>query len=378
MKAPERIRMGGRGQGSLAKFEGSPNWVFCHRVHGREHRESSGTPDLKAARRFAKQKLDEAAADRQGFRAYLAPAARRVTVDELLDDLAADYRLRQIRSWKSFGAHLKPLRAHFGAWRAAAVTAEAVDAFIEDRLEASRAPATINRLTQVLGQAFRLALKRQKVLGVPAIRHLPEHNARQGFFERDDFERVVTALPAYLQDVARFGYLTGWRRGELLTLRWSDVDRAGGVIRLRPEASKNKTGRTIVLDPILDALMARREQARLLERGVADLVFHRDGRPIGDFRYAWGKACVAAGLAVTDPETGKVVPDRLFHDLRRTAVRNLVRSGVREHVAMAISGHKTRAMFDRYNIVSEDDLRAAQVAVGRRYDAPVRDAAAEP
>jgi integrase len=287
-----------------------------------------------------------------------------VRVDELLDNLERDYQLRQVRSWASIRAHTKPIREHFGTWRAVDITAEAIDAYIEDRLEAEKAAATINRELQPLGQALRLALLRHKLVAAPPIRRLPEHNARQGFFERPEFEAVVAALPEYLRDVCRFGYATGWRRGEILTLRWSDVDMDGGAIRLRPEASKNGKGRVVVFDDTLRALMERRWQARLTERGVADVVFHHDGATIMDFRRAWASACIAAGLAVTDPETGKVLPDRLFHDLRRTAVRNMVRAGVPERVAMEISGHKTRSMFERYNIVSETDLREAARKTG--------------
>lgn len=95
---------------------------------------------------------------------------------------------------------------------------------------------------------------------------------------------------------------------------------------------------------------------------MTDLVFHREGASIGDFRKAWASSCVAAGLyhlVKDDAGHESTSPDKLFHDLRRTAARNMIRAGVPERVAMDITGHKTRSMFDRYNIVSEEDLRMA-------------------
>jgi integrase len=202
---------------------------------------------------------------------------------------------------------------------------------------------------------------------VPHIPRLKVQNVRTGFFEREQFDAVVAALPAYLKDFARFGYLTGWRKGEIRSLTWRDLDREGGVIRLRAEAAKNGRGRLVPLDGDLAALMERRWQARLLTASdgsprVVDAIFHRAGQPIGDIKRAWASACVAAGLYHIEKDArgnAVKVPDRLFHDLRRTAVRNMVRAGVAERVAMEISGHRTRSVFDRYNIVSEADLRAA-------------------
>jgi len=249
-------------------------------------------------------------------------------------------------------AQRKVLKA-FGTWRVVELSSVAVDGYIRDRLAAGARPATVNRETQLLGQAVRPFFARLG-LPVPEIRHQSEvGNVRQGFFERPQFEAVRAALPGNLQDAATFAYLSGWRRGEVTSLRWADVDRDGGVIRLRPEASKNGRGRTLVLAGELAALVDRRWQARSVtdEDGtvrVTDLVFHRELVPLGDFRKAWRTACTAAKA-----------DGRLFHDLRRTAVRNMVRAGVPERVAMEVSGHRTRSVFDRYNIVSEDDLRQA-------------------
>jgi integrase len=107
-----------------------------------------------------------------------------------------------------------------------------------------------------------------------------------------------------------------------------------------------------MLEGDLAELIDRRWEARLFAHdtnpGVAVFVFHRDGKPVGDFKKSWATACGTAG-----------VPDKLFHDLRRTAARNMVRAAVPERVAMAVTGHVTRSMFDRYNIVNEEDLRLA-------------------
>ncbi len=116
------------------------------------------------------------------------------------------------------------------------------------------------------------------------------------------------------------------------SLQWPDVDRAANVIRLRPEAAKNGHGRPLALDAELAALIERRWIARKYQTAdgtsaLSPFVFHRHGKPIVDFRKAWRSACEAAGVS-----------GRLFHDLRRTAVRNMVRAGVRETVAMGVSG----------------------------------------
>jgi integrase len=227
-----------------------------------------------------------------------------------------------------------------------------VDSYIESRLAEKVAPSTINRELQLLAQSYRLAIQRNHLSTMPTVRRLSETGReRKGFFEMAEFEAVIQKLPGHLQDLTRFAFFTGWRKGEITSLRWADVD--GQVIRLRPENAKNKHGRQVPLEGELRAILERRWAARQYAGpdGTASFsayVFHRRGVQIGDIKKSWKKACEAAG-----------VPGKHFHDFRRTAVRNMVRAGVHERVAMEISGHRTRSVFDRYNIVSGDDLRAA-------------------
>jgi len=141
-------------------------------------------------------------------------------------------------------------------------------------------------------------------------------------------------------------------------LEWRDVELAACVIRLRPEVSKNKDGRLLPLKGELLEVIERAAEHRRLD---CVYVFHVDSQPIGDFRKAWKAACKTAGLG------GLIV-----HDLRRSAVRNMVRTGIPERVCMALSGHKTRNVFDRYNIVSEADLVAAADRLSQHLEAQPR------
>lgn len=159
-----------------------------------------------------------------------------------------------------------------------------------------------------------------------------------------------------------FAYTYGWRiHSEVLRLTWDQVDLVTGSVRLDPGTTKNRRGRVIFLTPRLWRILETKwDQARSIVLGRSPQatarevtetfpwVFHRNGRPIKDFRRVWTSACQKVKLN-----------GRIPHDLRRTAIRNMVRAGIPERVAMMISGHTTRSVFDRYDIVSEGDLRAA-------------------
>src|SRR5262249_30303694 len=132
--------------------------------------------------------------------------------------------------------------------------------------------------------------------------------------------------------------------------------RVGPVRRTRvapplPARTIAKRSKVIPLAGDLFALLQRRADDRRLD---CPYVFHREGRRLGDYRKGWAAASAAAGLS-------GIVP----HDLRRSAARNAVRSGVPERVAMELGGWRTRSVFDRYNVTSERDLSDAIERVSR-------------
>jgi integrase len=274
---------------------------------------------------------------------------------EVFDDFEEDCRRRKLRSLDTIVYHMKPILAWFGALNAEQITERDIDLYLKYRLEMGRSTTTVNRELQYLGQSMRLAKRKKLLSDIPHIEKFREDNARQGFFEEADFERLVVFLPDDLQDFVRFAYYSGWRKSEIAQLEWRDIE--GDVIRLRPESSKTKDGRVLVLVGELAEIIARRRAVRL---DLLPFVFHRtvhgnEGTPIKRFYRSWKTACESAGLP----------SDRVFLDFRRSAVRNMTRAGVPRQTAKQISGHKTDSIFNRYDIVDEQDIRAGLLRTQR-------------
>lgn len=319
-------------------------WIGDDRLR---HYRSSGSTDRAVAEDMLRAELDRKA---KGLAP--SPDPRLCLVDDLLEALEARYTTEGRRSVERLGFSTIHLLRLFKGVQAIRVTGADVLRYAQLRLKEEAAPATVNRELAALRAAYRLGLDNDVITAMPRIKLLPEHNVRKGFAEAKQVESICKRLKGDVADGVRFAFLTGWRRTEVFTLTWSQVDWNGGFVRLEPGTTKNQEGRAFPITPALRALLERRQDlTRRCERAQARiiaLVFHRSGHPIESFRRSWKKACSQAGL-----------PGLLFHDLRRSAVRNLERASVPRSVAMKLTGHKTESIYRRYAIVAEADLREA-------------------
>ena len=295
------------------------------------------------------------------------PDAHRVTFKDLIALRADDRAVRGLPVEEMS----KRLVAAFGNARAKQITSAAILRYERERLDQhGAARATVNNELACLRRMFNLAVEKRLLSrdDVPVI-HTPDpHNARQGFFEPDDFDAVLRELPESFRAPFRFGYFTGWRvRSEVLTLQWKQVDFAAGTVRLEPGTTKNKEGRTFpfsALPALMTLLEEQHAATKALERKTKQVipwVFHRGGNPLWEYGKTWKRACRRAAYEgkgklreVVRPHLLERPP--LVHDLRRTAVRNLERAGVPRSVAMKLTGHKTESVYRRYAIVCERDL----------------------
>jgi integrase len=355
-------------------FQRGNIWWFQFYQDGQRVRMSSDSESESVAR----QRLKEHEA-RVTLQEPVVPRAGRVTYDELRADLLAHYQSTGTRAVPEATRRLRHVDRAFRGCRAAALTGPVLAKYIIARQQAGAANGTVNRELGILVKMLRLGVEHHKVVRLPIV-HLPKEAApRAGFFERAQFLAVRAELPADLQVAVTIAFSFGWRtQSEVLTLERRQIDLTAGkagTLRLDPGQTKNNDGRVVYLTPELrDLLEAHLGRVAALEKRLGRVIpwvfplFTGAAQPNGqtgrhravvvgerrqDFRLAWATACRRAGLA-----------GMIRHDFRRTAVRDMVNGGVPERVAMAVTGHKTRSVFDRYHIVSPADLQAAAEKIG--------------
>jgi integrase len=326
-------------------------WIRYYR-DGRRFEESARTEKKQAAVDLLKIREGDVA---KGV--PISAKIGRLRFEEASKDLLTDYQINGKKSHDNVKNTIVEgaLEPWFRGRRMATLTTADIRAYVADRQEKGYANGTINRELSALKRMYTLAIQAGKLLQRPHIPMLVERNIRKGFFEREQFEAVRNRLAPMYQGVVTLAYYTGWRiNSEILKLEWRQVDRKAGVIRLEPGTTKNREGRVFLYAELAEVVAAveglwARHEALEASGTLTPLVFcRRKGQAVVTFWKRWKTACEAAGC-----------PGRIPHDFRRTAVRNLNRAGVPETIAMKITGHKTRSVFDRYDITSEEDLAEA-------------------
>jgi len=326
----------------------APTWWVQYSHRGKMYRESSKSDRKADAIALLRKRLGALTA---GSKPILDE--KRVTMAALFKRLVEHYTDAGNRSTATLTGRIAHLREFLGEETPAIeITADRILAYRRHRLAQKAATATINREVAAVSKAYSLAVEVSVLSTRPVFpSRLPEPEARQNFIEPEQYVALRGALDPDLADVLDFGFATGWRKQEITTLTWAEVDLKAAQITLRAARSKNKKPRIIGLAG--PALVVLERRARLRRPGLDLVFFQEDGTPIGDFRKRWISAVKAAGLPA----------GTRFHDLRRSAIRGLVRAGVPEATAMRISGHRTRSTFERYNIVKTEDTREALAAV---------------
>jgi integrase len=338
------------GSGSI--YRRGKIWWISYMLDGEQQNESTGSEERKDASALLKKRNGEIAARRA-----LGAKARVLMVPDLLDMLLAYYIDQERRSVGDLRGKIKRLKDRFAGVRATEFGTEHIAALKAEMLRAKASNATVNRYLEVLRRAFSLAVTHDPPLvgRVPHFAMLKEDNTRTGFVDDEQYRRLLVSLPEHLRGMLIFGYHLGMRKTALRNLRRDQVDWPAKVIRTEAPRGAKQQGRVL---PIYGDMIPWLEmQMTTWPRVKGRWIMHQGGAQIGEFRKSWATACKLAGL-----------PGLLFHDLRRSAVRNMERAGVPRSQAMAITGHKTASVYSRYAIVSEADVKSAGEKLGRMMD----------
>jgi integrase len=339
-----------------------PTWWIYFNAKGKQVKESSHSTKEADAWKLLRKRLGEVSEAKP-----VGPDVTRTKFEDLMGLLVDDHKANSRRSTGKLQTTIDHPAAVFAGDKAQDITTDRLTKYIAYRRQGQAAAATINLELTRLGRAFTLAVRSGKASGKPYIPKLKLNNARKGFFEIEQFQAVLQHLPEEIKPVAVTAYVTGWRvPSEILTRQRHHLDLKNGWLRLDPGETKTNEGRNFPLTPMLREALERqvkKTEALRAEGIFTPWLFHRQGKPIKNFRRSWITACTRAGLGTEIRDiNGKLLKrgaKRIPHDFRRTAVRNLERAGVPRSAAMKLVGHQTVSIYQRYAIADEGMLKDA-------------------
>jgi integrase len=336
-------RTRGNGQGGLIQYKNSARWYAqYYDASGKQHRKSTGKTIKAEAESVLRGWMTDSS---RGLKP--SPETRNVTYDNLRDALLESYRVKGNKSLRVYAdgrEGLFPLGAlneHFAGKRAATIDPDAIRGFIRKRQKDGVGNAAINNSLSLLRRMFSIARREGKLQSVPHVELLKAPPARTGFLKPKDFKKLRHKLPRHLRPLVTFLYFCGVRVGEARQVQWSAVDLKKALIVLREGETKSGEQRIV---PIPKALVTMLRATKKKEGLVFDST---------NLRKEWDAATAACGLG-----------NLIVHDLRRSAIRNMMLSGAQQVEAMKISGHRTASVFQRYNIIDE----AQTISVMKRVE----------
>ena len=316
-------------------------WYLKYYVNGKPVESSSGTDEYDEALAMLRKRMAD-----EHAKSEHTEHPERVRMNQLFDLLLADYRFKERKS--TYDTELRidaNLRPFFGERKAQAISTTVQREYAAYRRRQKAEAATINKELSFVRRAMKLGAQQDPplVLRVPHFEMLPVDNVREGILEHEQYRAVRDALPPYARIALVIAYHTGARKGEIRSIQCDRIDLKANRIHLPGRTTKNGKPRYL---PIYGDMEAELDMAIAAGDRSCPLLVQEKGQPVFEFKKAWATACELAG-----------VQHALFHDLRRTALTNMIEAGLSEKEAMEISGHKTRAVFDRYHIVSERRMR---------------------
>lgn len=367
-----------RGQGSVFKKKNSSKYYiryYAPNSTGKQvqREESTGTDDPVVAEKILRERLVDTS---RGAKAHADVKQLRY------EDIRNPYLQDNPEVAVNEKAKLAHLDEFFGDKKLTRILeADLIRKYIEKRGEGENgedgvAGPTIKRELNILRAMYYLAQKERKLgsLDIPYFPMPADSAPRKGFLAPDQFEKLKDALPEIIRPTVIFMYDTGCRKGAAKKITWDMVNEDCTEIELPGSITKSGEALTLPLSDELTAVLKEKAKPQEVTENGKVYSFPRRVGPVfsfRNFRVAWNRACHKVGLGVYEKRLYKGL---MPHDLRRSAVRNMIRAGVDQSVAMEISGHKTDSIFKRYNITDTTDIREAMTKVKQYTNEAIRNA----